>query len=86
MPHADPLVDVAIRKATKGHRDWLIWRNKAGDTQIGAATQETYKAAMLATGTQAWFTLVSGNTGHFYRMTWRLAVRAWRNAKRHRFA
>jgi hypothetical protein len=86
MAYTDPLVDVAIRKASKGHRDWLIWRDKKGRTCISAATADAYKAAMLATGTQKSFTLVSGNSAHFHRMTWRLAVTAWRNTRRYGFA
>jgi hypothetical protein len=86
MPHTDPLVDVAIRKATKGHHDWLIWKSRDGDTQIGKTDADTYKAAMLATGTQKSFTLVAANSGHFYRVTWGLALRHLRNGRRYGFA
>lgn len=84
MPHAEPLVDVAIQKAKKGHRPWLIWREK-GDTKIGLATPDNFKIAMLATGTQKSFTLVAENSGHFYRMTWSIAVMHWRSARRYGF-
>jgi hypothetical protein len=85
MPHTDPLVDVAITKATKGHHDWLVWKDSGGGTQIARATAETYKAAMLAGGTQKAFTLVAANSGHFYRITWRLAVRHLRSGRRYGF-
>jgi hypothetical protein len=85
MPHTDPLIDIALRKATKGHHSWLIWTNAEGTTQIGKASADTYKAAMLATGTQRAFTMVAANSGHFYRITWRLAVRHLRNGKRYGF-
>lgn len=86
MPHTDPLVDVAIRKATKGHHDWLIWKDRAGATQIAKTDASAYKAAMLDTGTRGWFTLVTANSGHFYKITWRLAVRHLRNGRRYGFA
>lgn len=85
MPHAEPLIDVAIQKAKKGHRPWLIWRNKGGETQISLATADAFKTAMLATGTKKSFTLVAENSGTFYRMTWPIAVANWRNTKRYGF-
>jgi hypothetical protein len=84
MPHAEPLVDVAIKKAKKGHRPSLIWRDN-GDTKIAPATADAFKSAMLLTGTQKSFTLIAENSGHFYRITWTLAVCYWRNARRYGF-
>ena len=85
MTHADPLFDEALRKATKGHHDWLVWKDRSGQTQIGKTSAATYKAAMLATGTQRWFTLIAANSGHLYRITWRLAVLHLRNGRHHGF-
>jgi hypothetical protein len=83
MPNANPQVEVATRKAIKGHRDWLVWKDRQGETHTNLATADAYKAAMLDTGTKRNFTLIAANSGHFYRMTWPLAVRHWRNARRY---
>jgi hypothetical protein len=73
MPYAEPM-ETAVRKARHGHRDWLYWRDRAGQAQIGPATAENLKAAMLACGTQKSFTLIEGNTTRFHKMTWPIAV------------
>ena len=72
MPYTEPL-NTAVRKAKYGHRDWLFWRDRAGQGHIAASSYDSMKQALLASGTQKSFTLVASD-GCFYRMTWPLAV------------
>ncbi len=81
MPYAEPL-NTAVRKARYGHRDWLLWRDRDGQSHIAPASESSIKTAMLARGTKGDFTLISGSSAVFYRMTWPLALNLFRQYRR----
>ena len=67
------------RKARFGHRDWVVWRARDGQDYYGRKSPATVKAAMLASGTQGRFTLVTANDGWPIWATWRIGLNllAW---------
>lgn len=63
----------AVRKARFGHRDWIAYKTRSGESVYVPASAETIKAAMLASGTQKAFTLISANDGIAMKLTWWIA-------------
>lgn len=65
---------MAKRKARYGHRNWFAWRDKDGRSFAAPATAESCKLAMLTTGTQGRFTLLSASDGTAHSSSsWELA-------------
>jgi hypothetical protein len=71
----------ARRKAKYSHKDWINWRDKNGVQQYARMTVETVKAAMLATGTKGYWTVIGASTGICYRTGWRVGVNILANLK-----
>ena len=69
----------ARRKARYGHRDWLVWTGRDGKRYAALRTVEGIKQAMLATGTQGYFTCYVANTGTGMVVTWQIAAMWLRN-------
>lgn len=68
----------AKRKAQFGHRDWIGY-GKKGERQYAPLSKAALKAALLATGTQSHFTLISANTGHLMGVNWPMGTSMLRN-------
>lgn len=64
----------AKRKARYGHRDWFVWRDRAGACFAAPVSAASAKAAMLACGTQRSFTRLSASTATLLKWTWRLGL------------
>lgn len=71
----------ARRCATKGHRDWIVWRGKDGLKYAAPCSADALKAAMLATGTQGRFIRYFGSGGFPMSGSWSVAAIWWKNAK-----
>lgn len=67
--------------AKYGRRDWLSWFDRNGDKQSAPKTTNSIKKAMLDTGTQGTFILLTAGNGHGMIITWRMAVTVWRNSR-----
>ncbi len=65
--------DEARRKARYGHRDWIAYTDKDGESIYTPASADTLKAAMLATGTQRSFTMICASDGILMKMSWWIA-------------
>jgi hypothetical protein len=72
----------AVQKARYGHRDWVVWRDRHGILQSGVSDYATFKAAMLAVGTQGRFTVVAGSSAVGHTINWRIGVNWLANIKR----
>lgn len=77
---------MARRKAQYGHRSWLVWSNKQGETFAAVMNADSLKKAMLATGTQGWFLIVGPKRGEDDICRWWMAnnirrqfLKGWRN-------
>ena len=68
------------KKARYGHRDWLFWQDK-GEQRAEVKSRDAIKRAMLATGTQGKFFLVSANSAILMSVNWRIGVIMLNNAK-----
>lgn len=71
---------LAKLKATKGHRDWLVWSDRAGVFFAEVRTQDAVKRALLAVGTQGRYSLVDPK-GRGVVQRWATGLRQLRNAK-----
>jgi hypothetical protein len=72
--------DIAKRKATKGHRDWLVWRGADGAFIAAARSAETVKRAMLASGTRRrWYLICPRGINHI--QNWAMGVLMIRNSR-----
>lgn len=70
----------AQRKARYGHRTWVFYRDRSGESHAARADAHTVKAAMLACGTQGSWTLLCSD-GTPMRVTWRVGLIVLSNAK-----
>lgn len=66
-------LEEAKRKARYGHKDWIAYKSRAGEMVFALANADSIKAAMLATGTQQPFTLISANDAILMKMSWWIA-------------
>lgn len=76
-------VDLAtiIRKARYGHRDWVVWTDRAGTLHGQKACRAAIKAALLALGTQGKWLIIGASTGILYRHDFNDGCRMMRNAR-----
>jgi hypothetical protein len=81
MMTAQEAYELANRKSRYGHRDWLVWKGRNGQYHAELTTRDSFKAALLAVGTQGRFTLC-GSDGVRYYMTWPVAI-TWRRSLKH---
>lgn len=63
----------AKQKAKYGHKDWISYRSRQGESCYEPASAASIKRAMLATGTQKSFTLISANDCVLLKMSWWIA-------------
>lgn len=70
----------ARRKQRYGHRNQLVWRDRAGDFHTAERSPAAIKRAMLATGTNGRFTEIA-ERGFSYVITWPMGVLMIRNAR-----
>ena len=71
---------LAKRKATYGHKPWIVWSSRSGEWNVAVETPSTIKSAMLSVGTQGRWTSISGR-GLSFVQRWRDGARAIRNSK-----
>ncbi|QRM34891.1 hypothetical protein [Microvirga sp. VF16] len=71
----------AQRKARYGHRDWLFWTDRSGSSQCAPKSKESIKKAMLASGTQGRWFVVSASTAVLQKGFWAMGVIMLRNAE-----
>lgn len=69
----------AVRKSRYGRKDWIVFKTRDGEQVIDYCSPSMIKQAMLASGTQGHFTILSGGIG--YRINWRMGLLRIRNAK-----
>jgi hypothetical protein len=69
------------RKARFGHRDWVVWTDKAGALQARRACRDAVKAALLDIGTKGRWFICAASTGVMHRYNFALGCQAMRNAK-----
>ena len=55
---------IGKRKSFYGHRNWVCWTDKQGVRHAALVSYDTIKRAMLACGTQGYFTVYANGTGH----------------------
>jgi hypothetical protein len=67
------------RKSLYGRRDWLHWRDRAGQEHVAVRSADSIKAALLATGTKGDFRLVS--RGVMQKVRWQMGLIMLRNAR-----
>jgi hypothetical protein len=72
---------LARRKATKGHRDWVVYKNRDGSWTAQQRSASSIKAAMLASGTKQRWHVISASTGVGHIQNWALGCRMLRNAR-----
>jgi hypothetical protein len=70
----------AKKKATYGHKSWIVWCTHDGEIFADYETPSSIKRAMLALGTQGRWTTISGR-GLTFVQRWRDGVRAIKNSK-----
>ena len=71
--------ETATRKATKGHRDWLVWSDRGG-WKVAPYSAEAIKRALLAVGTAGRFFGISAR-GEKLRYGWKVGLIMFRNAR-----
>lgn len=71
----------AMNKARHGHKDWVVYRDKSGQSVAEKATSEAYKRALLAIGTQGRFTVITGSNAQGRVVRWQGGIIRWNNAK-----
>ena len=69
----------AQSKSKYGRRDWVYWRDRAGQEHIAVRSVESLKTALLACGTKGDFRLLSGGLAHIVK--WRMGLIMLRNAR-----
>lgn len=74
--------NVAQRKASYGHRDWLVWTDRAGVNHAARKTPENVKTMLLQTGTQGEWALVCANSGCGLRGFWWMGINMINQMKR----
>ena len=74
-------MELAHRKARYGHKDWLVWKDRAGNWQAALKSPETLKTALLAIGTQGRFYLVVASYSVSQMMVWQTGILAMRNCR-----
>lgn len=72
---------LARKKARFGRTDWVAWCGKDGVKRAMRASSTSVKMAMLATGTQGYFTMYQASDGVGSMMSWGLASLLLRNLK-----
>jgi hypothetical protein len=77
---AQEATDTARRKSRYGHRQWIVWREPAGEYRAELATAANLKRAMLDTGTQGKFWGWCAD-GCPTVLRWGMAVVWWRNSR-----
>jgi hypothetical protein len=73
---------LAQRKARYGHRDWIVWKNKAGESFAERLTAESMKRCLLDKGTQGRWLLVCASRGDYVLGFWWMGLNLIRQCKR----
>lgn len=71
------------RLATKGHRSWLIYRDRRGDDQRALYHSDAIKAAMLAIGTSGHFYWIDPSGNRNICRSWNYALHLLKCARGH---
>ena len=86
MTHSEAY-NLARHKARYGHRSWIVYDNKQGESFAEAMNADSLKKAMLATGTQGIFLIIGPKRGEDDLCRWWMAnnirrqfLKGWRNA------
>lgn len=74
-------INDVTRKARYGHRDWIVWNDRAGAMKARQANRDAIKAALLDVGTAGRWFVVAASTGVMHRYGFSDGCRMMRNAK-----
>lgn len=76
------LFQTTRNKARYGHRNWILWTNKAGEEVAAPVTPTSMKQCLLEVGTQGKWFFFSANCGTPTKGFWWLGLNLLAQSKR----